>query len=121
MLDRMYSTNKLLGAGLQASIVKNDVIQNNIANADTPNYKRQVVNFDTQLKNELENAKYTGQIEVSNLVPKVTTDPTSYRLDGNSVDINTEMVELYQNSVRYDVLVSSVSNNLKRINAALGR
>ncbi len=121
MLDRAYSTNSLLELGLQASIIKNDVSQNNIANADTPNYKRQVVNFDEQLKTEVEKARTTGNFNKMNTVPTIVTDPTSYRLDGNSVDINTEMVALYQNSIKYDMLANSVTNNLKRLNVALGK
>ncbi len=121
MLERAFSTNNLLGVGLQASVITNDVIQNNIANADTPNYKRQVVSFQEQLNAEIKNAKVTGKFNVGNVVPTITTDPTSYRLDGNSVDINTEMVSLYQNSVKYEILVSSVNNNLKRLSAVLAK
>ncbi len=121
MLERAFSSNNLLEVGLQATIIKNDVTQNNIANVDTPNYKKQVVNFEEQLQREMEKAKVTGRFNKTNVIPKITTDPTSYRLDGNSVDINTEMVSLYQNAIKYDMLANSVTNNLKRINVALGR
>ncbi len=121
MLERAYTTNSLLELGLQASVIKNDISQNNIANADTPNYKRQVVNFDNEFAKEIEKARATGVFNKSNVVPTVITDPTSYRLDGNSVDINTEMVALYQNSVKYDMLANSVTNNLQRLNVALGK
>ncbi len=121
MLERAYSTNNLLELGLQTSVIKNDVMQNNIANADTPNYKRQVVNFEESFKDEVEKARKTGTFNKSNVIPTITTDPTSYRLDGNSVDINTEMVALYQNSIKYDMFANSVTNNLKRLNVALGK
>ncbi len=121
MLERAYSANALLELGLQSSVIKNDVIQNNIANADTPNYKRQVVHFEEELSREMDKARVTGNFNTTNVIPTITTDPTSYRLDGNSVDMNTEMVELYQNSIKYDMLANSVTNNLKRINVALGK
>lgn len=121
MLERAYSTNNLLETGLQASVIKNEVMQNNIANADTPNYKRQTVSFEQQLSQEIENAKVTGSVDVTKIIPTITTDPSSYRLDGNSVDINTEMVALYQNQIKYEMLANSVTNNLKRLNVALGK
>lgn len=121
MLDSMFLNNDILGSALQASAYKNDVIQNNIANADTPNYKKRDVDFESALKNELETAKVTGEIDFDNLKPTTTSDPLSYRLDGNNVDLNVEMVEMYKNSVKYDTLAQSVMNNYKRINIVFGK
>ncbi len=121
MLNRMYSINSVLEKGLQASVIKNNIIQDNIANADTPDYQRKSVIFESKLAKEMEASKKSGVIDVRKIVPTVESSPPRYRLDGNGVDINTEMVELYKNAVRYDMLISSVSNNIKKINLVLNK
>ncbi len=121
MLDNMFINNDVLGTALQASAFKNDVIQNNIANADTPNYKKRNVNFEATLQKELNSSFVTGEINFDNLKPTIETDPLSYRMDGNNVDMNIEMVEMYKNSVKYDTLAQSVMSNYKRINVVFGK
>lgn len=121
MLNKVFLNNDILGTALQASTIKNDAIQNNIANADTPNYKKRDVYFDDVLKRELDSASTTGVINFDNLKPVMYSEPFSYRMDGNNVDLNVEMVEMYKNSVKYDTLSQSVMNNYKRINAAMNK
>lgn len=122
MLERMYSLNGLLEKGLQASVIRNDVIQDNISNADTPGYKKRTVAFEENLAQEVKRARKGNKIiDLTKITPTISTSYTRYRLDGNNVDINEEMVELYKNTVRYDMLISSVSNNIKRLNLVLNK
>ncbi len=121
MLDNVFLNSSILGTALQATSFKNDVIQNNIANADTPDYKKREVHFEETLSRELESFSTTGQIDFDKLKPTIFSDPLSYRMDGNNVDLNVEMVEMYKNSVKYDALTQSVMNNYKRINMVLGK
>ncbi len=116
MLDNMFLNNNILGSAMQASAYKNDVIQNNIANADTPGFKKQNVVFEDALKQELDSFYVDGEVDFDNIKPTLYSDPLSYRLDENNVDLNVEMVEMYKNSVKYDTLTQSVMNNYKRIN-----
>lgn len=120
MLENMFLNTDVLGVALQGSAYKNDVIQNNIANADTPNFKKQEVSFENSLIDEINSATIDGAINLDNVKATVSTDPNSVRLDGNDVDLNVEMVEMYKNSVRYDTLAQSVINDYKRINLAFG-
>lgn len=121
MMNKVFLNNDILGTALNASAFKNEVIQNNIANADTPNYKKRDVYFESILDDELNSAMFTGEINFDNLKPVMKSDPLSYRMDGNNVDLNVEMVEMYKNSVKYDTLAQSVMNNYKRINVVLGK
>ena len=88
----------VLGKAADAAWLRNDALVHNIANVNTPGYKRQDVDFESVLKKELHNSKYismdakvdhlsTGRLNVG-----VHTDSAgySYRLDGNNVDIDTE-------------------------------
>ncbi len=121
MFDKIYINNKVLGTALNGMIVKNDVIQNNIANVDTPDYKKRVVDFETSLKEELINFTTNGSIDFTNIKPRVNITSDGHRLDGNNVDLNVEMVELNKNAVRYDTLVQSVTSNYNRINSVFNK
>ena len=115
----VYDYINVLGKAANASWLRNEVINSNIANVNTPNYKRQDVSFDDTLAIEL---KKTGTTQVdldkrvanadsTRLEGKIYTDATnySYRIDGNNVDIDTENVELACNEIKYNGLVSSIN------------
>lgn len=121
ILNKVYNENSILEAAMQASILNNQVIQNNIANAELPNFKKSYVSFNDVLQDAVEEYKNTGEISISNVTPSVIVEnkELSYRLDGNNVDIEEEMVALYTNDSRYSVMASSVVNNYKSINLVL--
>lgn len=103
----------VLGASLDAAATRNDLINNNIANADTPNYKRKDIRFETELKHAFtRNTGKSVDARVKNLNldalanPETYTDyeELSYRYDGNNVDINTENAILAKNQIKYNAL-----------------
>ena len=122
-----FSYINVLDRAADASWTRETVIGNNIANVDTPGYKRQDVAFEDVLKRELKSSKYdTLQKAVDNvssnkLEGRTYTDYASYsyRLDGNNVDIDTENVELASEQLRYQTLTSAVSNEFTRMNTAM--
>lgn len=118
VIDGLFEQNDIIGAGLQAAAVRNDVISNNIANADVPGFKKSAVRFESYLSDAISDAKKTGKLNLKKAVPQIhlQNDNYSYRIDGNNVDLQAEMVALYDNSVKYDVMVSGIINNYKRIN-----
>ena len=109
--------------------MRNDAIANNIANNDTPGYKRQDVAFENELKRALGNSHFetmdakvsdVNRRELSHITPEVYTEQAdhSYRLDGNNVDIDTENVYLAENQVTYNALLDSINtefSNLKMV------
>ncbi|MCL2616135.1 MAG: flagellar basal body rod protein FlgB [Defluviitaleaceae bacterium] len=117
-MNRMSVQNDLIGLGLQASVITNDVIQNNIANVDTPHFKRSRVVFDSVMQQAIDTARNTGVLHRDSITPRVVTEHRNlyYRLDGNNVDIENEMVALYTNSVRFDAMVNMLHNNSRRNN-----
>ncbi len=121
LFDNMFIQNDVLGSAMQASVVRNDIINNNIANNDVPGFKKKTVDFEQYLRKELDSHKRLVDIRFDNIKPTIRMENNnySYRIDGNNVDIEAEMVDLYQNSVKYDTLASGVINNYKRINLAL--
>ena len=88
----------VLDKAADASWIRNEAISNNIANVNTPGYKRQDVNFEEQLRRAMKNSRYTSidervaNVDLERLNPITYRDHAtlSYRLDGNNVDIDTE-------------------------------
>ena len=117
----------VLDKAMDASWIRNEAISNNIANADTPGYKRQDVNFETQLAKALHSSRYTSMdakvhnVKLSRLNPIAYTDYSgfSYRIDGNNVDPDAEGVYLAKNQVVYRGLELSVNQEFKNLQAVL--
>ena len=132
----MFSTNafnyiNVLDKAADASWLRETAITNNLANIDTPGYKRQDVDFQSVLERELGMSKYTSLDKkvsglngnLSNLNVSTYTDSSnySYRLDGNNVDVDTENVELASEQIRYEVLTSSINSQFSCMKAAMGK
>lgn len=123
----IYNYVNVLDKAADASWIRNEVISNNIANVDTPNYKRQDVEFESYLLAQLEGAnslslkKTVAGMDLDSLTSTIYTDSNSlsYRLDGNNVDIDTENVELASNQLKYQALVSSINNEFSMIKSAM--
>lgn len=119
----------VLTKAADASWTRESVINNNIANVSTVGYKRQDIDFQSVLREELGNCKHKSldnkinELDISDLNAQIYTDSAnySYRLDGNNVDIDTENVELASEQIRYDALVTSINSEFSRMRAALGK
>lgn len=105
---------------LDASVVRQEAIASNIANADTPGYRRLDVapDFASQLRTQMEAGKIS---EATSLQPSLAEDPTarSVRPDGNTVEIEHELLEMNRNSVDYQYLTEVVSYDIKQMRMAI--
>ena len=119
----------VLKTAADASWLREEVLTNNIANVDTPNYKRQDVEFTTYLKSALEQAgtpastltQKVNEANLSGITTRTYTENTtlSYRMDGNNVDLSTENAELAAEQVNYNALIDSMNNEFARMKAVL--
>ena len=119
----------LLKASADYSAIRNEVLSSNIANINTPNYKRQDVSFESVLSSAVAKAGSSSQsltrvvrnIDYRHVAPTVYTDNSSlsYRIDGNNVDIDTEEVELASNQLYAQGVFDSITQNFNRIKSAL--
>ncbi len=111
---------------LDAAWTRNEVISNNIANVDTPGYKRQDISFEDELRHALGSSRYksvdakVAAVKIGRLNPRTYTDYSnfSYRTDRNNVDIDTENVLLASNQLKYNALMAGVNqefSNLKMV------
>ena len=108
-----------------------EVIANNIANVDTPDYKRKDLNFESLLSEALSDTslhtknmdKKVANLNLSALKPDVYTEYStlSYRYDGNNVDIDTEQAYLADNQIKYYTLLDSMSQEFNRLKMVLNK
>ena len=125
VLSNAYNYVNVLGKAADASWTRNDILANNIANADTPGFIRKDVQFETNLKNAVAGTdslnETVANIDLNELNCTTYTDQAnlSYRYDGNNVDINTENVELAKNQLKYYTLMNSMSQEFSRLKSAL--
>jgi len=117
----IHHDNAILGVALQGTFARHDAIMNNIANADVPGFTARRVEFEGALSTAINNWRETGELDLSRARASVRFQDTfnSFRMDRSNVDMEREMVALYINSVRADVLVNSVLHNSRQLNTVL--
>lgn len=117
----------VLDRAADASWLREQTIANNLANADTPGYKRMDVDFESVLRSELGTSKYSSLdakmagVDLDQLEAKTYLDHAgfSYRLDENNVDPDTENVELASETIRYLGLTDSISQEIARYKSVI--
>ena len=132
MFDKISNNLKILEKALDASLLRNEVIGQNIANEDTPNYKKRTVKFEEYLSAALKGSNFKGFTthskhisiggdNVDSIDIKVTQDykELSMRLDGNNVDVEAEMASMAQNSLQYNTLIQSLNSKYKNLKSAI--
>ena len=127
--DGMFNSNfYTLKVAMDVSMLRQKVHAHNIANAETPGYKRKYVVFESILQRVLDERRI--KLETTNprhikgfyesARPIIMVDrSTTYRNDGNNVDIDREIVEMVENGLRYHVLSRLMSMNIERYNTVL--
>lgn len=124
MIKGAYNNIDFYKKALDGTWERNKVITHNMANENTPNYKRKIVTFEDQLKKSILNNKTSLvrtndkhiDIKTSRFTPRITEDKTlSYRIDGNNVNIDVEAAELAKNTIMYDALIKQVIGEFDKI------
>jgi len=139
VIERLLSTEMmdLVQRSLDAAALSHTVLANNIANVDTPGFKRSDVVFSEKLQQALE-AKQGGEQglvlartdprhlgvdaapPLDTIQPEVVTDATtSLRNDGNNVDIDHEVSLMAQNTVWYQTLAQITARQFGEIQTAI--
>lgn len=111
MFEKIFGGDRFVAQtrAIDAASLRHQVISHNLANANTPNYKRQDVLFENQLSQALAQDSRSGSHTCAKVQPQVITqNSTSTRLDGNNVDLEAESVALAENTLRYEVLSQNV-------------
>ena len=110
----VFNYVNVLDKAADASWIRNEVIGNNIANADTPGYKRQDVAFESVLRQAIGDSSYRT-------MDAIYTDHAnySYRLDHNNVDPDTEGVKLAENQLKYQGLMTAIRQEFENLRTVM--
>ena len=108
---------------LDASVLRQEAIANNIANADTPGYRRLDVSadFSQTLRAQFASGATPQPGAIASLTPRLAVDSSvhSVRPDGNSVEIESELMAMGRNRVDHEFLTELVSRNIKQLKMAI--
>ncbi len=110
-----------------ASWIRNEVLSNNLANVNTPGYKRQDVAFERELERALGDSRYktmdakVSGLKINRLKARPYTDYSnfSYRMDGNNVDIDTENVTLAANQIKYQGVMLGIQSEFTNLQSVM--
>ena len=139
MIERLLSSEmmELVQRSLDAAALSHRIIADNLANVDTPGFKRSEVVFSEKLKQAFDaRAREPQQLaamrtheghlafestrSVEEVEPEVVTDKsTSLRNDGNNVDVDREMSLLAQNTVWYSTLAQITQQQFSSLRSAI--
>ena len=123
MIDPIFQVDnyQLAQKLLDATVLRQEAIASNVANAETPGYRRFDISpdFEAQLKSRMSNSDTASTI--GSLKPQLAEDLTarSIRPDGNTVEIEHELLAMNQNAVQHEYLTEVISNNLKQLRMAI--
>jgi len=104
-----------LNKALDGLWLRNEVISNNVANADTPGFKASKVSFEDALKSALDNGSFLEDVQ-----PQIVTQRnTSMRMDGNNVDIDSEMSDLAKTTIAYNAAIQKLAVEFQMLRSAI--
>ena len=127
----------LLQREMDVTSLRYQVSANNLANAEVPNFKRSVVNFESELKRafESESAAKNGfklattdsrHIQINTPIDYRTVEPrrvTDYlstsKANGNNVDAETEANNILQIQMQYRLLTQLATFEFDQVNTAM--
>lgn len=123
MIDPIFHSDNYQVARklLDATVLRQEAIASNIANAETPGYRRLDVTPD--FAQQLKASVASGELRAgaSQLKPQLAEDLTarSVRPDGNTVEIERELLAMNRNAVQHEYLTELISGNLKQLRLAI--
>ena len=126
----------LLHRAMDVNTVRRNVIANNIANVDTPGFKRSFVNFESELKRALESEKQKPALELTLSNPdhipnwkerdyrdvqirRVLDYTTTYNNSGSNVDPEQEFMLATENQMLYSLFAQAAAFEFSQINQVL--
>ncbi len=129
MIDRLFSggTYEAVKHQLDLTAQRHEVLAGNIANVETPGYRRldldrtSTADFQSQLAHAARTGDFSRVPASTHHAAHVAADPNarSIRQDGNNVEIDQELLAMSQNTTEYGVMTEFASNSLKQLKMAI--
>lgn len=109
------TTQLALEAAMRGSMMRQSLLTNNLANADTPGYQAEDVNFQGALANAMGSGQSPSAVSFT---PHVETQSTS--ADGNGVSPEQTSADLSENGLLYQQLAQIATTRDHIITSAIG-
>lgn len=111
----MFQTDgfKVLKGLTDAMMQRQELLSNNLANIETKNYVRQDIDF-SKVLSELKNNYFQGDSGNESLLARAR-----YKDYAKPVTLESEMSKLYDNHLRYTLLVKAISHHFEHMKKAL--
>ena len=115
----LLSSFDIGATGLTAQAMRLNVISSNIANVETPGYKRMDVAKD--FADRLKTAVQRGGAKNALPAPRLTEDSQAraLRADGNTIDLENELLQMNKNQVDHEYLTQLIGSNFKSLKMAI--
>jgi len=119
------NTDLLMEKSMSYLWAKQAAILDNIANAETPNYKPKVVSFEDNLKALLEEAQddKVSAREIRDILESSSfyteEQQESTRLDDNGVNVTEQSAEMIRNAYQLQYTMSAINSDLERLRTAV--
>jgi len=135
-MNTFARTIDLLHRAMDTGTVRRQVIANNLANADVPNFKRTEVNFESELKRALDSERKRPALELARTderhipnfkerdyrdvqIRRVLDYTTTYNNNGNNVDPEKEFMLATQNQMSYTLFTQAAAFEFSQVNQVL--
>jgi flagellar basal-body rod protein FlgB len=107
-----------LQRAMGGAMLRQELLANNLANANTAGFKRSDVDFHAALAQAFA-AGSPGSAQVADVQFQPAQDTSSVQADGNNVDVDAEMSKLAQNSLDYQAITSAMATRMKILETAI--
>lgn len=116
-MEKISSITDFLDAGIQAEALRQKAITNNIANLETPDYRRVDVKFEELLAKSMDSK---GQAELKEISPQIyQPKETAINSKGNDVSLESEIGEMVKNTLRHTAYIRLLNKKYNQIDLAI--
>ncbi len=113
-------TTSMLAQGLDITLQRQNVLSSNIANLDTPGFKPRDVDFTNALGRAMESVRAGDRGALgADQVALVEREDRTPGVDGNAVDLDTQMSRISHNSMFYNAMTQSISRKMAMLRYAI--
>ena len=117
LMSKTESIVDLIDAGIKAEILRQKAIANNIANLETPGYRRIDVKFEELLARCLRSSKEFDLSEVEAQIYRPKQTPV--KSNGNDVNWEAEVGQMIKNTLRHKTYIRLLSKKYNQIELAM--
>lgn len=114
-MELVDPTQQLLEAAMRGSWQRQTALTNNVANAETPGYQRQDVNFESALQGAMDGGTPPSEMEF-----QTETEPSAAGPNGEGVSVDQEAAKLAENGLDYQALTDVVGARNSIVRSAIG-